>query len=462
MTIRPTRVVKAAGSGLRRLARGRRPHLALRALQRLGSGLLSARFVITLCTGLMVMQLVVLGIGICGRMEQAARLDLDVARMNMAAIEAQGLARALSGSRASSISASSGNAPAANAPAADAQPEQSDDPNEAPPLQPRTVETILAEDAGMDLISARMEDDAELAAELERSDSADDGADSGPTTQDEAEVDELIRSGVAAMIEGDVRRSILNFQAAYEINPNHPALLYYYGMAYDKLLNPDKAREYYMRVFRMRDRAGRYFERASRRLTFGMARPSDMRGKLSFGPHRTQHSYDPETGESVRLLIPVLLASGEEVLPEDIKIEIQMFDLVNGRKIEFNRLAEPEPAWEHEAQTFSDGEENLLVSYRIPPLTIDEQSVYGDVRYYGFTAKLLYKGEPLDCISSPSALILHEQILNNKRRIAPGGLLPDDGLNYEEALPVSDFLYEQGTAPEAIENIPTELPDNPS
>ena len=31
-----------------------------------------------------------------------------------------------------------------------------------------------------------------------------------------------------------------------------------------------------------------------------------------------------------------------------------------------------------------------------------------------------------------------------------------------EALPVSDFLYEQGTAPEAIENIPTELPDNPS
>lgn len=314
----------------------------------------------------------------------------------------------------------------------------------------------------MDLISARMEDDAELAAELERGESTDEGAASNPTAQDEAEVDELIRSGVAAMIEGDVRRSILNFQAAYEINPNHPALLYYYGMAYDKLLNPDKAREYYMRVFRMRDRAGRYFERASRRLTFGMARPSDMRGKLSFGPHRTQHSYDPETGESVQLLIPVLLASGEEVLPEDIKIEIQMFDLVNGRKIEFNRLAEPEPAWEHEAQTFNDGEENLLVSYRIPPLTIDEQSVYGDVRYYGFTAKLLYKGEPLDCISSPSALILHEQILNNRRRIAPGGLLPDDGLNYEEALPVSDFLYEQAPAPEAIENIPTELPENPS
>lgn len=502
MEKRPTRAAEATRSLLRRLCRRRKthrrqgteaPHLRVQRAHRwpalhrlvaraayaaraLGRGLISTRFALTLCIALIALGLVSLGVGVCGRMEQAARTALDVAKLNVAAVEAQELARALSGQRVSSISASSDGHPVLSRGAgASDSPDESGADNSAdsgdntgtadsggsddagaPPLPARSVETILAEDAGMDLISARLEQqDAQATAPSHRDESAENG-ESGD------EIDELIRSGVAAMIGGDMRRCILDLQAAYEINPNHPALLYYYGMAYDKLLNPDKAREYYTRVFRMRERAGRYFERASRRLTYGMARPSDMRGKLSFGPCRTQHTYDPATGESVHLLLPVLLAAGEEVLPEDIKIEIQMFDLINGRKIDFNRLADPQPAWEHDIQTFADGEENLIVTYSIPPLSTEQRDIYGDVRYYGFTAKLLYKGEPLDCISTPSALILHEQMLNNRRNTLPGGLLPDDGLNYEEALPVSDFLDEQGNLPGAVENIPTELPENPS
>ncbi len=77
-------------------------------------------------------------------------------------------------------------------------------------------------------------------------------------------------------------------------------------------------------------------------------------------------------------------------------------------------------------------------------ITQEEMDAYGDLKYYGFTAKLYYKGEPLDCISSPSALILQEQRLNSRRRSrqqqAPvHGLFPDDGLIPEEASPVSDF-----------------------
>ncbi|MBR1979477.1 MAG: hypothetical protein IJ985_08270, partial [Akkermansia sp.] len=54
------------------------------------------------------------------------------------------------------------------------------------------------------------------------------------------------------------------------------------------------------------------------------------------------------------------------------------------------------------------------------------------------------KGEPLDCISTPSALILQEQRLNSRRKPAApaSGLLPDDGLEPEEATPYSDFLEE--------------------
>ncbi|MBQ1960530.1 MAG: hypothetical protein II349_03310, partial [Akkermansia sp.] len=257
------------------------------------------------------------------------------------------------------------------------------------------------------------------------------------------EADRLIRQGVTALTAGDMRLCILSLEQAITLAPENPALLYYYGLAYDKLLNPAKAREYYTKVFQMRGAAGKYFQRASRRLTYGFEQPSAMRGKLSFGPHQARHTYSAEQGEQVDILLPVLLAPGEEVRPDDIYITIQFFDLVNGRKIEFSRNA-PQLAWQNEKPTWQDWEENLVVSYAVAPPTQEEIDAYGELKYYGFTAKLYYKGEPLDCISTPSALILQEQRLNSRRKpTAPSSrLLPDDGLEPEEATPISDFLEE--------------------
>jgi tetratricopeptide (TPR) repeat protein len=266
--------------------------------------------------------------------------------------------------------------------------------------------------------------------------------------EDKEEVDRLIREGVTAMTAGDMRLCILSLEEASILAPEHPALLYYYGMAYDKLQNPRKAREFYTRVFQMRDKAGSYFERAARRITYGAEQPAAMRGKLSFGQHQVKHSYSPDTGEQVDMLLPVLLAPGEEVRPDDIYITIQFFDLVSGRRIEFSRMATPQLTWQKENPDWSNWEENLVASYSVPPLTQEQLNAYGDLRYYGFTAKLYYKGEPLDCISSPSALILQEQVLNSRQRrrqyTPTNSLLPDDGLvpDYEEAMPVSEFLPE--------------------
>lgn len=150
------------------------------------------------------------------------------------------------------------------------------------------------------------------------------------------------------------------------------------------------------------------------------------------------------------ILLPVLLAPGEEVQPDDIYITIQFFDLVDGRRIEFSRMASPQLNWQNDKPTWDEWEENLLITYSVPPLTSEEEDAYGSLKYYGFTAKLYYKGEPLDCISTPSSLILQEQRLNS-RKTRGGyheGLLPDDGLapgGAEEALPVSDFLNDLTT-----------------
>ncbi|MCQ2365284.1 MAG: hypothetical protein MJ051_07015 [Akkermansia sp.] len=404
----------------------------------LSSLFLGRRHVVLLLLGVIALELTVLGVGLFRRLEMAYQQSLDVSRAQLAVIEA----RELEGE------------PLPHGSAGIAATDSETDPDAAPPLRARDVDTILAQEGGEDVVPAHEENSSENGAESAVETAAAEAADTPATAQlsqdDREELDLLIRKGVTAMVAGDMRLCILSLEEARTLAPEHPALLYYYGLAYDKLLNPEKARTFYTKVFQMRDAAGSYFKRASRRLSFGFEQPSAMRGKLSFGPHHVNHTDDPETGEKVDILLPVLLAPGEEVRPDDIYITIQFFDLVNGRKIEFSRLATPKLSWQNEKPDWREWEENLLVSYAVPALTQEELDAYGDLKYYGFTAKLYYKGEPLDCISSPSALILQEQRLNSRRRTPRNGLLPDDGLDnsYEEAQPVSDFL-EQLAQPES-------------
>ena len=413
---------------------------------------LGRRFVVTALFLIITAELTVLGVGLSRRLEMVYQRSLEVSQAQLAVIEARGLGEPTLNDGAAGIGA-------ANTPAdspTDENSETTEGDDAPPPLRPRDVETILAQEGGLDLSDAPAEDEGGDSGSTAADTASEEAAGTAATAQlskdDREELDVLIRKAVTAMTAGDMRLCVLSLEEARTIAPDHPALLYYYGLAYDKLLNPEKARVFYTRVFQMRDAAGIYFNRASRRLTYGFEQPSAMRGKLSFGPHHVNHTYDPEQGESVDILLPVLLAPGEEVRPDDIYITIQFFDLVNGRKIEFSRLATPKLNWESEKPDWHEWEENLLVTYAVPALTQEELDAYGDLKYYGFTAKLYYKGEPLDCISSPSALILQEQRLNSRRRAASrSSLLPDDGLdpnNYEEAQPVSDFLNDLSPAAE--------------
>ncbi|MBE6416656.1 MAG: hypothetical protein E7032_09045 [Akkermansiaceae bacterium] len=401
---------------------------ARRCGRKLLHALLSRQVAVALLVATIAAELAVLGVGVTRRLDMAYERSLEVSQAQLAVIEARELAHLEQNTQGSAGIA------AKNAEAADEE--------APPPLRVRDVATILAQEGELDFPEeeAPAPEEAEPAAAVE--------ATGKLSAEDKQEVDRLIRQGVSAMTAGDMRQCILNLEEGSLMAPEHPALLYYYGMAYDKLLNPKKAREFYTRVFQMRDRAGSYFKRAAHRLTYGVDQSSALRGKLSFGPHQVKHSYSPDTGEQVEMLLPVLLAPGGEVRPEDIYITIQFFDLVSGRRIEFSRMATPQLTWQNEKPDWSNWEENLVAHYSVPPLTQEQLDAYGDLRYYGFTAKIYYKGEPLDCISSPSALILHEQILNNRQRrqqYAPtNSLLPDDGLvpEYEEAVPVSDFLPE--------------------
>lgn len=412
------------------------------------AGVLSRGFVLTLLAALIAGELCLLGIGMVRRLEIAAVEAREAARDELAAIEAQAFAGEYINRRGSA-----GIAAAAEDDTPPVRELQEDDSEAPPPLRARDVATIVAQETGElvddELVGNGPAGDADVASETEGEPqiarpAAMDEALSSLSKEEAQEVDELIRKGVAAMVAGDMRRCILSLEQAKDMAPKHPAMLYYFGMAYDKLLNPARAREYYTRVFHMRDRAGSYFARASRRLTYGFAQPSDMRGKLSFGPYHCSIAAGEE-GEKVEIALPVLLAPGESVRAEDVYINVQFFVLVNNRRIEFSRF-NPTWAWQKKKPDWSESEENLTISHTIPALTAEEREAYGDMAYYGFTAKLYYKDEPLDCISAPSALILQEQRLNNRRTIRrsrqPGGLFPEDGYSSEQATPFSEFLEE--------------------
>lgn len=419
--------------------RGRRLLAALAEQgRRLGRALVQGRGVLCVLRLVIVVELCLLGVGVVQRLEDSYDSAVDramrAAQIEMDAIEAHALAQE-GGEGASGVGLS-------GAGRAQAMPDiEEDAPGEAPALRPRDAATIISDVTGdIDAAVSLMGDGAEpdmAGADVPALEVAAD---------DEDEVDALIRKGVAAMVAGDMRLCILSLEQAASVAPNHPAMLYYYGLAYDKLLNPGKARDYYKRLFQMRDGAGQYFDRAARRLTYGVDEPSSLRGKLSFGPYKEQRTLNEEMGEQVKILLPILLAPGEEIRSDDIYIHIDCFELVNGRKVDFARR-KPAAEWLHEVQTWDNWEEDVIVSYSPPPA--DEQSSSGDVKYYGFTAKMFYKGEPMDCISVPSSLILHEQMLNSRQRgWNASGLLPDDGLDpyAEEAVP-----YNEGFDDSAIE-----------
>lgn len=409
---------------------------ALPRLRRCGRKLLHAmmarRVVVIMLTAVVAAELAVLGVGVTRRLDMAYAQSLEISRAQLAVIEARELAQlGLDNPGAAGIAPPS------------PTPTTPENESEAPPpLRVRDVDTILEQEGMFDF----PEQDTEAPAQENDSSAAEKEATSNLSKEDRDELDHLIRQGVTAITAGDIRRAVLCLEEASLISPEHPAMLYYYGMAYDKLRNPAKARDFYTKVFQMRDSAGEYFKRAARRLTYGFNNAAVMRGKLAFGAYQLKHSYTPEAGEEIRMMLPVLLAPGEEVRMDDLYIHVQFFDLVSGRRITFSR-GKVQWAWHNEKPDWNTWEETLDVTYTLPPLTQEEINSYGDIKYYGFTAKLYYKSEPLDCISAPSSLILQEQRLNNRAHhnaIPSNSLLPDDGLvpEYNEALPVSDFLPE--------------------
>lgn len=311
----------------------------------------------------------------------------------------------------------------------------------APAVKPRSVEEMLRE---ADL--ADPADDPALASAAVAGNGgepssreplpAENPADMMPAMTEE--VAALVKAARYAQIEGDLKVAVLKLEQAMRLEPDNPVVLYYYGLTYEWLRNADKSREFFLKVYTQREKAGKYFSRAAKHLQSGFSSAADMRGNMSFGTILEYRDPECPAGERVKLTVPIFMKDGLNVRPEDLHIRIQFFDKVNGKKVELTRAPEPSIAWTTEPVDWADGEEIMEVTYYMPPLTEEEAIAFGSLKYYGYTAKLYYKGEPMDCHASPPVLFLLEQMKPSSSSGMPelydgGGLLPP-----VEAAPVSD------------------------
>lgn len=318
---------------------------------------------------------------------------------------------------------------------------EDEEPAEAPPVpgtsseKPRSVEEMLRD--------ADLSDPAAVAAAVPGGEDVPAQAPRAPEDPAEAmppmteEVAELVKAARYAQIDGDLKVAVVKLEQAMRLEPDNPVVLYYYGLTYEWLRNADKSREFFLKVYTQREKAGKYFARAAKHLQAGFSSPADLRGDMSFGTILEYRDPECPAGECVKLIVPILMKDGLNVRPEDLRVIVQFFDKVNGKKVEKTHAPEPSSRCVTEPADWADGEEIMEVTYYMPPLTEEETIAYGSLKYYGYTAKLYYKGEPMDCHASPPVLFLLEQMNQSSPSGMPeiydGGLLPP-----VEAAPVSD------------------------
>lgn len=323
----------------------------------------------------------------------------------------------------------------------DADPANADAVPGTPSEKPRSVEEMLrdadlsdpADDPEPVAVAAAVPGSGDVSSQAPRA--PEDPAEAMPPMTEE--VAELVKAARYAQIDGDLKVAVVKLEQAMRLEPDNPVVLYYYGLTYEWLRNADKSREFFLKVYTQREKAGKYFARAARHLQAGFSSPADLRGDMSFGTILEYRDPECPAGERVKLIVPILMKDGLNVRPEDLRVIVQFFDKVNGKKVEKTHAPEPSSQCITEPADWADGEEIMEVTYYMPPLTEEETIAYGSLKYYGYTAKLYYKGEPMDCHASPPVLFLLEQMNQSSPSGMPeiydGGLLPP-----VEASPVSD------------------------
>jgi len=293
------------------------------------------------------------------------------------------------------------------------------------PIQPRSIEQILA-DAGHSPAYA-----ASLSADLENGEagghrsvrvqpsSSVPSAETSAVARNRASnysmsmianprVERLVQESRNLHLEGDMMRAMLKLDEAGRIDPTECAVIYQQGILYEDMGIFIKAADEYQKIQQMGLlKAGRYFNLAADKLSEGMTTMSVRRDTIAIGPMKVNKGTGAEAGRNVNVSVTLLARPDKVINPDDVVVDVHFYDRVNGGEIKkAARNAEISSYWSDSRVDWSDvgNEETFRVSYTIPTAGRAEEHLFGRREFYGYVVELLYKGEVIDQQAYPRRL----------------------------------------------------------
>lgn len=237
---------------------------------------------------------------------------------------------------------------------------------------------------------------------------------------DEKILDHL-EAGLLASQKGDMLSALQAFRSAFQIDPQHPRLIYQMAKAYDLLGQDTKAQPLWNSLIKMGEAAGDYYRLAEIHVngkdvvTAGPAESEQREGRLKFGQRKVETIPLVQGGGQKKLLsFTINKTQDEPIKSEDVALVIHFFDLKNKSVIDRTTAAPPQPVVVSTVEDWEQrGVQRLEVLYHqaaMSPAELIKKNI-GHRTYGGYVLELYLRDSVKgvdrlqDLVADPPSLI---------------------------------------------------------
>ncbi len=243
----------------------------------------------------------------------------------------------------------------------------------------------------------------------------------------DSEVERLVNEAREARLRDDIGAAVLKLEAAEQMAPSEPNVLYQFAEVFGAVGHYEKAADYYQKVFNLGPvAAGALYELASHKLSVGFKQALGMEGKMTLGRIRHFGDTRPDGGQRTILTIPVLAAPGQEIDGNKLSIQVTFYDKRNGKVHQATSDSDLSHKWITSPLNWSEsGEELLQYTYVIPPSDDRDIHLLGKRQHFGQVVELRYGGELLDHQAWPRTLAKQRKVQEASPLFIPPEFLPE-------------------------------------
>lgn len=230
-----------------------------------------------------------------------------------------------------------------------------------------------------------------------------------------------LEAGLLASQKGDMLDALHAFRAAFQIDPQHPRLIYQMAKTYDLLGQETKAQPLWNSLIKMGEAAGDYYRLAEIHVngrdvvTAGPAESEQREGKLKFGQRKVESIPLVQGGGQKKLLsFTINKTVDEPIKSEDVALVIHFFDLKNKSVIDRTTAAPPQPVVVSTVEDWEQrGVQRLEVLYHqaaMSPAELIRRNI-GHRTYGGYVLELYLRDSAKgvdrlqDLVADPPSLI---------------------------------------------------------